>query len=736
MAVISTLAVSIRARADQFLSAMRKVRSAVSAVVGAFSRMTKAITPVFLALTGLTGISLVALINQTRKLGDEVGKLSDEIGIEVNQLFALRTAAELTGTTTAILTTALQRMNRRIGEAVRGYGEGVKALTALGLAASDLASLGAFEQFKVISDRVAELGTQALKAGDSYALFGRQGSKLINMFQLQSEGLDEILKRTERLMGPFTREDLRPIEAMNDMIVEMKSALSGLSLRALIGLAPKIASIIDAMTEGFIRFREKVLPSVIKMQSRLFDLMLKGIEKVLPVIFTVGIFLREMARRGITSLKTVAQGFSALAAKITETIDLVRASSTEAAALLDVFNVKDATDLFAFIGVGISNIITSLLDGIILIGKAIPGLLTAIIRAYKEVGRTYIVLMEGMYDITETTFTAIAEIVSAAFDPRKSIKKAILESTDLWSTQWHKAAQDLETQMNKVSFDALGKEVDKLWESFGELGVEFSDKMEADMGTWKRLQKQMSSFFDGLRDFELTFDIPQIEVNPEDRKLLKKLFAPVAEFGSQAAQKIIAQSEGIKPPKIPPLVIPEIKLDFALPKDRVTEDLNAMRRELARNREIEDPSDLLIDDTFTKDFNVAADRLGAAVGPFTEWEAAATAVSESLQNRKIFQVLETAVKSLRLVGLTGPADRGRFDRATFDKVFDNVVQAVGAGVLKAATPEPPAFLGTPGQDRDQQKANEAIPEQNKILSDIRTAVRDTPEPITFSVMTV
>ena len=107
---------------------LTKLRGAVNSTQGRFAQ-----------LAGVAGLG--ALVQTSRTAVDELGKVSDKLGISTERLAGLQHAAELTGNSTRNLNLGLQRMVRRVAEAAEGTGEAQNALAELGLDAKELAQL-------------------------------------------------------------------------------------------------------------------------------------------------------------------------------------------------------------------------------------------------------------------------------------------------------------------------------------------------------------------------------------------------------------------------------------------------------------------------------------------------------------------------------------------------------------------------------------------------------------------
>ena len=89
----------------------------------------------------IAGGAIFGVASSTAQLGDEVAKTADKLGIGIGELQELRYAAERSGVSTSAFDTALEKMTKNIGLAMEGTGAQKDALDALGLSASDLATM-------------------------------------------------------------------------------------------------------------------------------------------------------------------------------------------------------------------------------------------------------------------------------------------------------------------------------------------------------------------------------------------------------------------------------------------------------------------------------------------------------------------------------------------------------------------------------------------------------------------
>ena len=108
------------------ISAVDKTQRAFSSVKTSLSSVDKAASQVKGSLGGLqsavgalAGVAgFGALVSTFRDVGDRLGKVSSQLGVTTGAIQAIRFAAEQSGIANNTMDTALQRLNRRLGDFV------------------------------------------------------------------------------------------------------------------------------------------------------------------------------------------------------------------------------------------------------------------------------------------------------------------------------------------------------------------------------------------------------------------------------------------------------------------------------------------------------------------------------------------------------------------------------------------------------------------------------------------
>ena len=154
----------------------------------AFNAVRKAATGFAIAgLAAVVGFG-IASVKSFLEVGDELNKLSIRTGLTVEQLSALKFAAEQNDATLANLSKGLLTMAGFIFDASEGLSTAVRSFDALGLSVEDLLAMSPSQQFLTIANAIAALENPTLQAAIAQDIFGGSGRALLPLLKLGSEG--------------------------------------------------------------------------------------------------------------------------------------------------------------------------------------------------------------------------------------------------------------------------------------------------------------------------------------------------------------------------------------------------------------------------------------------------------------------------------------------------------------------------------------------------------------------
>ena len=215
----------------------------------------------FLSLAGAATAAGAAIraVGQELTAVDEIAKTSRKLGVATDELIALRLAgSQLAGLGDTAVSTALQRMTRRIAEAAAGSGEAKKAIEELGLSAEALNRAGPALAFRQIADAIQGVENDSDKLRLAFKLFDSEGAALVNVLREGGGAIDQFRDKARELGLTFSDETAASIEETNDAVDDMKLAFQGLG-REIAGVsAGPLQGLADSMRLSIKVVRENV----------------------------------------------------------------------------------------------------------------------------------------------------------------------------------------------------------------------------------------------------------------------------------------------------------------------------------------------------------------------------------------------------------------------------------------------------------------------------------------------
>jgi hypothetical protein len=309
-----------RNRANFEISAQDRTKAAFDGVMGRLNGVQSAVGKLGRVLTSMpamiAGVAGAAgfgmLIRSSMRTADEVGKLSDQLRANTEQLIGLQHAAEQSSRGGAdLLNRSLEMMNTRLAQAARGTGPAADEIARLGLNTRELANMRSDEAFRLIADRVKDLGDEADRTNAVINIFGRSNQEIIALLDQGADGLDRYQAEAERLGKTLSRVDAAQIEAANDAFGRLRSVINGVAQRIAVALAPFMQAIsdylVDAATNG-INFRDVIMDamdrasraaSIFGNTVHTLRVVFKGVEVAVRALNAVSLQLWDTLFKGV-----------------------------------------------------------------------------------------------------------------------------------------------------------------------------------------------------------------------------------------------------------------------------------------------------------------------------------------------------------------------------------------------------------------------------------------------------
>lgn len=251
MANIANLAVQLSVNTGRFTSGMRGAISPIKSFQSAIGTVNASAASLWGALTGLAGgTALGIFIKKSLDGAEQLGVLSDRLGLSTENLQAMQLAAKQNNIDLDGLTGGLEKYNKTLAMANAGAPEAIKIFKALGLDFQQLANMDTKDALGEVSEAINALGTASEKALAANLLFGKSGQKLIPLFQAGSGAIDEAEKKLQSWGLTLDRIDAAKADAANDKFDELGFILDTVGQVMAVEVAPYLEAIIGKFIEA------------------------------------------------------------------------------------------------------------------------------------------------------------------------------------------------------------------------------------------------------------------------------------------------------------------------------------------------------------------------------------------------------------------------------------------------------------------------------------------------------
>lgn len=251
-AVIGALRVSLSADTAAFETGLKSARTQLSAFGASVTSAMKQIGVAVAAGLAAAATAIGVGIKKTLAEADELGKAAQKFGIPVEQLSALKHAADLSDVSLETLGTGLRKLSQNMQQVAAGAkGPAAESFRALGISVTD-----ANGKLKSNQDVLLELadkfeGTQdgANKTALAMNILGRSGTELIPLLNAGASGIREMMQEAKQLGIVIDSQTAKAAETFNDNLTRLKSAFDGIIIQVTAALAPALADLSDRFIE-------------------------------------------------------------------------------------------------------------------------------------------------------------------------------------------------------------------------------------------------------------------------------------------------------------------------------------------------------------------------------------------------------------------------------------------------------------------------------------------------------
>ena len=231
------------------------------------------------AALGIAGIGVagaaigVKLVSGLISAGDELQKMSLRTGVSVENLSAMKFAAEQSGASLDAFSDGLRRQARFLTDARDGLSTATDTLDSLGLSLEDVEGLNPDELFSRFADAIASTEDPFLQSAAAQEIFGRGGTALLPLLQEGADGIRRLTDEARETGNVMSTEAAEGAASFTDAINKVKNIVSGQVLEGFTALIPvleQVSVFLASDLPGAIRTTISVIGTMIDVAKVLF----------------------------------------------------------------------------------------------------------------------------------------------------------------------------------------------------------------------------------------------------------------------------------------------------------------------------------------------------------------------------------------------------------------------------------------------------------------------------------
>jgi hypothetical protein len=212
------------------------------------------------------------MVKNSINAADELSKLSQKVGITVEQLSGLKHAAALSDVSMQGLQTATQRFSAAIVDAKNGVELQSKAFEKMRISVTntDGSLRSNYDLMLDVSDAMAKMKDGAEKTDIAMQFFGKAGADLIPLLNGGREAILGAHAEAERMGKIFTTEAAQGAEAFNDSLTRLKGSITGVADKTAVAMLPAMNDLVDifddpAFQQGIADVATKLIEFVVNV---------------------------------------------------------------------------------------------------------------------------------------------------------------------------------------------------------------------------------------------------------------------------------------------------------------------------------------------------------------------------------------------------------------------------------------------------------------------------------------
>jgi hypothetical protein len=248
-AIVGALQVVLGADTAALDQGLKDAQSSLAQFGAGMSKVGVAAAASFAAV----GVAMAAAMKGAIDKADEIGKAAQKIGVPVQELSALKYAADLSDVSMETLTTSMGKLAKNMSAVAGGaQNEAAEAFKAMGIAVTntDGTLRSSSQVLGDLAGKFAGYEDGAAKSALAMAVFGRAGAQMIPLLNSGSAGLREMAAEAARLGLVMDQETADAAQQVNDNFTRLRRAADGLVILVTARMLPALENLSDMMASA------------------------------------------------------------------------------------------------------------------------------------------------------------------------------------------------------------------------------------------------------------------------------------------------------------------------------------------------------------------------------------------------------------------------------------------------------------------------------------------------------
>ncbi|MEW6775032.1 MAG: phage tail tape measure protein [Bdellovibrionota bacterium] len=233
---------------DRIIGDFGKLHRKASDVAGAVGTALRRIS----LMGAAAGGAFFLLLNSTARAGEEISKLSGDVGISTAAIQGLALGASRADLSTEALRDSLEKFSKSAGNAaLKGAGPAAFAFNALGVRLRDNA--GRLKSNEALlgetADALRKVRNENLRNAIAFRLFGTNYARMLELLSSGSRGIADLTKEAQGRAGFFDPQEIARARAFDAAMKEFRGSAAGLRNELGQRLLPAATALIEAFNK-------------------------------------------------------------------------------------------------------------------------------------------------------------------------------------------------------------------------------------------------------------------------------------------------------------------------------------------------------------------------------------------------------------------------------------------------------------------------------------------------------